>query len=223
MRQHGRLETVIFDMDGVVIDSEPLWSKAERELLACRNLSYAPQLKSLLMGRNSREAVTLLIEHYNLNERLDRVIHEREELVAGLYQRYLQPIPSVLELIRSIRKEGIKTALTSSSSQYLVRLALDKLGIAHQFDHVVSDDQVARGKPAPDGYLSAAKQLEAAPENCLVIEDAPNGVAAAKAAGMRCLAVSTSVNAAELGTADLVVRGFEEVDVSMLRELVRKA
>ena len=222
MTKGAKLEAVLFDMDGVIIDSEPLWTEAERQLLARRELRYSPELKALLMGRESREAVGLLMEHYNLKERLEDVIEERQQLIAGLFRDSLQPIPHVVRLIQAIVDWGFKTALVSSSPKSLVALVLEKLTISELFDLIMSGDQVARGKPAPDIYLTAARELCVAAENCLVVEDAPNGVAAAKAAGMCCLAISTSVSRAELAAADRVVSSFREVDLPTLQELVRK-
>ena len=220
MTKNRKLEAVFFDMDGVLIDSEPLWTEAEQQMLARRNLTYSAELKALLMGRESKEAVGLFIEHYNLNEKVEDVIRERDQLVARLFQEFLQPMPHVLPLIRSVWENGVKTALVSSSPRLLVELALDKLGINHLFDLVLSGDQVARGKPAPDIYLAAAKTLNVVPDTCLVIEDAPNGVVAAKAAGMRCLAVSTSVTELELAAADRVVSGFSGMGYSELQQLM---
>ena len=216
-----RLEAVLFDMDGVIIDSEPLWSEAEKQLLARRNLRYSPELKEVLIGRDSREAVSLLMAYYNLSERLDEIIEERNQLITGLFREFLQPITSALGLVRSVRDSAIKTALASSSPRHLIELVLDKLKIAGLFDCILSGEKVERGKPAPDIYLRAARELGVQPSNCLVVEDAPIGVAAAKAAGMSCLAISTSASHSALVLADLVVGDLGEVDVLMLQELLR--
>jgi HAD superfamily hydrolase (TIGR01509 family) len=211
MLHRGKVEAVLFDMDGVIIESEPLWSEAERQLLARRNLLYSARLKTLLMGLNSSEAVGRLKEHYRLRESVNDLINERNQIVIELFRRHLRPAPQVLELIRCLRESGIKTALASSSPRVVVDEVLDKLGIVELFDLVINGDQVIRGKPAPDIYLAAAGGLAVSPGNCLVIEDAPNGVKAAKAAGMGCLAITTSVAASELAGADHLVRDFTEV------------
>lgn len=220
MTKGAELKAVLFDMDGVIIDSEPLWTEAERRLLARRKLRCSPALKGVLMGRNSWEAVRLLKEHYSLRERLEDLIQERNQLIAELFGDSLQPIPDVLTLLEAIVDRGIKTALVSSSSKSLVELVLEKLKISELFDLIISGDHVARGKPAPDIYVAAARELCVAAEDCLVIEDAPNGVAAAKAAGMSCLAISTSASRRELAAADRVVSSFREVDLSKLQELL---
>jgi len=222
MKTTPRLEAVLFDMDGVIIDSEPLWSKAEQQLLARRNLAYSPELKAVMMGLDSSEAVGYLIKHYDLQESLGEVVEERNQLIAGLFRQFLQPMPHALQLVRSVRAAEIKTGLASSSPKELVDLALGRLNITGLFDLILSGDQVVRGKPAPDMYLTAARELGVSQENCLVIEDAPHGVAAAKAAGMCCLAISTSVNESVLEAADKVVKGFYEVNLALLQELMQR-
>jgi HAD superfamily hydrolase (TIGR01509 family) len=221
MSEGGTLEAVLFDMDGVIIDSEPLWSEAERQLLARRRLRYSTGLKEVLMGRDSRESAGLLIEHYNLSESADDIVEERNQLIAGLFREFLEPMPQALALLRSVRDAGIRTALASSSPMHLIELVMDMLGIANLFDLILSGEQVARGKPAPDIYLRAAAELGLGPASCLVLEDAPSGVAAAKAAGMRCLAISTSGGESVLAAADRVVGSLAEVDLGMLQELMR--
>ena len=120
-----RLEAVLFDMDGVIIDSEPLWSEAESQLLARRKLRYSPELKSVLMGRNSRESVGLLIEYYNLSERVDDILAERNQLIERLFKEQLKPVPHAVNIVRSVRESGIKTALASSSPKPLIELAME--------------------------------------------------------------------------------------------------
>jgi HAD superfamily hydrolase (TIGR01509 family) len=216
MAQDKKLEMVLFDMDGVIIDSEPLWSEAERQLLTRRNLTYSEHLKPLLMGLDSREAVRILRKHYDLDESVEDLVHERNQLVSELVQKHGQPIPHATDLIRQVRNAGIKTVLASCSPYSLVEIVVDKLKIGPLFDLVLSGDEVSRGKPAPDIYLAAAKTLGVVPECCLVIEDAPNGVRAAKAAGMRCVAITTGVREAELAAADRVVDAFQGLDVVSL-------
>jgi len=221
---HGKkLEVVLFDMDGVIIDSEPLWSEAERQLLARRNLTYSEHLKPLLMGLDSREAVRILRKHYDLSEAVEDLIHERNQLVSELIQQHGQPIPHALELMRQVRDGGLKTVLASSSPYVLVELVVDKLEIGPLLDLVVSGDEVTRGKPAPDIYLTAARTLGVASECCLVIEDAPNGVRAAKAAGMRCLAITTGATTTELAAADQVVEDFRGLDLLKLWEQIEQS
>jgi HAD superfamily hydrolase (TIGR01509 family) len=215
------LKAVLFDMDGVIVDSEPLWSEAEKQLLARRNLAYSPSLKTAMMGRDARGAVGFLIEHYGLAESPGELIGERNQLIAELFKEHLKAIPGALEVVRSVRAAGIVTGLVSSSPKPLMELALEKIGATGLFALALSGDQVARGKPAPDIYINAAEKLGVKPGCCLVIEDAPHGVTAAKHAGMCCLAISTSVRVVELAMADKVVSGFAEVDVQLLQDLVQ--
>ena len=220
MAENKKLEAVLFDMDGVMVDSEPLWTEAEKQLLARRNLRYSPSLKSTMMGRDARGAVAHLIEHYGLAESVDQLMEERNQLIAEFFKEHLQAIPGASELVRSVMAAGIMTGLVSSSPKPLVELALEKIGLNRLFDLIMSGDQVVRGKPAPDIYITAARTLGVTPQNCLVIEDAPHGVAAAKGAGMCCLAISSSVSVEELALADKVVSGFEKVNIQLLRDLM---
>ena len=215
------LEAVLFDMDGVMVDSEPLWTETEKQLLARRNFRYSPSLKSAMMGRDARGAVAHLIEHYGLAESVGQLMEERNQLIAEFFKEHLKAIPGALELVISVMAAGVKTGLVSSSPKPLVELASEKLGLSRHFELIMSGDQVLRGKPAPDIYIAAAKNLGVTPQNCLVIEDAPHGVAAAKGAGMCCLAISSSVSVDELALADRVVSGFEEVNVQLLRDLMQ--
>jgi HAD superfamily hydrolase (TIGR01509 family) len=220
---HGKkLEAVLFDMDGVIIDSEPLWSEAERQLLARRKLTYSEELKPLLMGLDSREAVRILKKHYDLDEPVEDLVHERNQIVRELVQQHGQPIPHAVELIQQVRDGGVKTVVASSSPYALVELVVVKLGIGPLLDLVLCGDEVSRGKPAPDIYDTAAKTLGVAPECCLVVEDAPNGVRAAKAAGMRCLAITTGASQTELAAADQVVEDFRGLDLLKLWEEIQK-
>jgi HAD superfamily hydrolase (TIGR01509 family) len=165
------------------------------------------------MGLDSREAVRILIKHYGLDESVEDLVHERNQLVSELIQKRGQPIPRAIDLIRQARDAGLKTVLASSSPYSLVELVVDKLKLGPLLDLVLSGDEVSRGKPAPDIYLAAAKALGVPPECCLVIEDAPNGVRAAKAAGMRCVAITTGASRAELAAADQVVEDFRGLDL----------
>jgi len=215
-----KLEAVLFDMDGVLVDSEPLWSEGERLLLARRDLCYSPELKAMMMGRDARDAVDCLKQHYSLEESVDDLIEERNRLMMELFREHLHPIPDALVLLRALHAAQIKTALVSSSAYRLVKLVVEKFNIADFFDLIVSGDQVAKGKPAPDIYSTAASILGVSPHCCLVIEDAPTGVIAAKAAGMSCVAVSASASEQELVAADRVVTSLAEVDLVYLQKLV---
>lgn len=223
MRHQEGLAAVIFDMDGVIVESEPLWSQAESELLARRNLRFAPELKNRLMGLGSLEAVNTLRKYYRLQEPAAELLEERIQIIARLFRESLQPVPHALELLEAVREEGLRTALASSSPKLLIDMVFEKFGIASLFDCVLSGDQVRRGKPDPDIYLAAARQLQVAAEKCLVIEDAPRGVDAARAAGMRCLAITTTATEWELRRADQVVHGFQGISPASLRQVMQPA
>jgi HAD superfamily hydrolase (TIGR01509 family) len=126
-----------------------------------------------------------------------------------------------LELLAAAHAAGLKQCLASSAPLENIHLIRDLLGLQRWLDGLVSGDRLAQGKPAPDIFLLAAEQVGCAPKNCVVIEDAPAGVAAAKAGGMRCVAVTTSHPAASLTQADRIVASLSEVQVAALQALMR--
>jgi HAD superfamily hydrolase (TIGR01509 family) len=176
---------VVFDLDGILVDSEPLWSEAIVETLAASGARYRPETEPLHRGMKMGELVPFLLrEHACAAD--PRAFAER--LLAALLARFprLLPLPGAERALVLARAKG-RIALASGSPLAVIREVLDRFGWS--FDAVCSSDEVPRGKPAPDVFLLAARRLGAAPSACVAIEDSANGIAAAKAAGMRVVAV----------------------------------
>lgn len=211
----GRFQAVIFDMDGVLVDSEPLHLEALNEVLAAEGhrlteaeyLAYvgvADEWADLIRRKGLRHAP----EHYR---------ERYHQAVLRALRRPLRPQPGVAALLDGVRARGLKVGLASSSRREWVAATLAALGFADRFDAVVSGEMVSRGKPAPDIFLLAAERLGVPPERCLVVEDAPAGVAAAKAAGMTVVAVRTPYTAgARLDAADLVLESLAGVGLEQM-------
>lgn len=179
---------VVFDLDGILVDSEPLWSEAIVETLAEHGARYRPETEPLHRGMKMGELVPFLLrEHACAAE--PRAFAER--LLAALFQRFprLQRLPGAERALALARAKG-RIALASGSPLAVIRHVLARF--AWSFDAVCSSDEVALGKPAPDVFLLAARRLGVAPASCTVIEDSANGIAAAKAAGMRVIAVGNA-------------------------------
>ena len=217
----GRFDAVIFDLDGVLVDSEPLHFQAVNEVLAeegrrlteSEYLSYigvADEWADLIRRKGLRHAPA----HYRARY---------HEAVLRALRRPLHPQPGVVELLDGARARGLKVGLASSSRREWVAATLAALGLSDRFDAVISGEMVARGKPAPDIFLLAAERLGVPPERCLVLEDAPAGVAGAGAAGMAVVAVRTAYTAeARLDGADLVVeslagRSIDDLEAALAR------
>ena len=183
-----KLEAIIFDMDGVLVDSEPFGFEALRRVMAHYGLGYSEEENAEFLGRTTLESCRILKARHGLPE-------PAETLATGISRECWRrsagpiPMPGVPEVLERVRASGIPLALASSAEARVIQANLAALSLAPLFEAVVSGTQVARGKPAPDVFLAAADRLAAAPGRCLVVEDSRNGLLAAKAAGMACAVV----------------------------------
>ncbi len=214
------VRAVIFDMDGVMIDSEPLWEKTERILLGRRGIDYNPDYRDKIVGLNQNDSGRLLKNTFNLPETVEELLEERSEILLSLYEKELELTPRLLPLLRELKQNGFLLALASSSPYKIIKFVLNKFSLDRFFRVVVSGDFVQLGKPNPDIYLHTAKELGVAPAKCVVIEDSINGLRSAKAAGMLCIAVPDKrLNQSEFHIADLIVDSLEEVNIDLIRNL----
>ena len=179
-----RPDAVIFDMDGVLVDSEPFGFEALRRVMARYGLPYGEEENAEFLGRTTLDSCQILRERHRLPEAAETLA---DWYVEGMLEQIA--MAGVPEVLRRIRAAGYRMALASSAEVRVIDANLTALGLRPLFDAVVSGTQVARGKPAPDVFLAAAERLGAPPATSLVVEDSRNGLLAAKAAGMRCAVV----------------------------------
>ncbi len=188
---HRRLQAVVFDMDGVLLDSEPLHHLVVNELLAEHGVRVDDALYRRYLGTTLEDTWSDLIRRFALPGTVADYRGRYDAAILEAYRRHAVPAPGAVELVQGLRARGLKLGLASSSRTLWVETALARLGLATAFDAIVTGDMVRRGKPDPEIYLLAAHRLGVPPERCLAIEDAPAGVAAARAAGMTVVAVRT--------------------------------
>ena len=208
---------VIFDMDGVLTDSEPLINEAAIAMFAERGLAVASAEFRPFVGMGEDRYIGGVAEAHGI--RLDVADAKRRtyELYFALARERLHAFPGAVELVRACRDRSLRVALASGGDRVRVTANLDAIGLpVASWDAVVAAEDAARKKPAPDLFLAAARALGVAPSACVVIEDALNGVRAAKAAGMRCVAVAQTFPADQLGAADLVRPRIADVTVEDL-------
>ncbi|MEW1777703.1 HAD family phosphatase [Streptomyces sp. NPDC086777] len=200
---------VIFDLDGTLVDSEPNYYEATRRMLARHGVTdYTWVEHERLVGISTRETVTLLRDRHGLRPPVAELLAEANRRYLELARTGTRAYPEMRKFVELLAAEGVPTAVASGSSPEAIEAILAGTGLGAHLRTAVSADEVARGKPAPDVFLEAARRLGAAPADCVVLEDAAPGVAAAYAAGMRCIAVpSTTARADLFGTADLLLRG----------------
>ncbi len=187
------IEAIVFDLDGVLVDSEPWWDESRDDFAARRGLRWGPEDQRAVMGPNSLGWARIMAERLVLGEPPDAIV---DEVIGGVVGRYRsRPVPVIEPAVRAVRRlrGRYPLALASSSHAAVIDAALEALGLRPAFDVVVSSDEVAHGKPAPDVYLEAAHRLGREAARCLVVEDSVNGVRAARAAGMRVVLVPSAL------------------------------
>jgi beta-phosphoglucomutase len=180
---------VIFDMDGVLVDGEPLHFEAVNELLAEEGLSITLDAYKPYMGTKTGWAD--MMRDHGLSRPREEYSARYRELILKRYRERSEPLPGAVELVRSLRAGGQRLAVASSSIEPWVEACLARIGLRSHFEILVTGSDVERGKPEPDIYLLAAERLGVDPARCLAFEDAPAGIESARRAGMTVWAVRT--------------------------------
>lgn len=184
-----KFDAVIFDMDGVLIDSELYWKDVDKIFFTSKGINLTEEIINFLIGRSEEEVARWLIKNFNLLQTVDGIIEERKKLSDLIYTRNSQPVKGVEELISLIKQSDKKLAVASSSALDRIRLIVDRFSWQKHFEKLVSADSVnSESKPDPGIYIHTAKQLGVEPSLCCVFEDSENGIKAAKGAGMSCVA-----------------------------------
>ncbi|MFE0807422.1 HAD family hydrolase [Streptomyces sp. NPDC058794] len=203
--------SVVFDLDGTLVDSEPNYYEAGRRTLAeygVAGFTWADHEE--YVGISTQETVADWKRRYGLRAPVEELLAVKNRHYLELARTSARAYPEMRKFVELLAGEGVPLAVASGSSPEAIEAILFRTGLDAQLRTVVSADEVARGKPAPDVFLEAARRLGADPADCVVLEDAAPGAAAAHAAGMRCIAipyVAAQADAPEFATAGLLVRG----------------
>jgi sugar-phosphatase len=209
------IEAVIFDLDGLLIDSEPLWQEAEILVFKQVNLVLTSELCRQTQGLRIDEVVNYWYRQYpwaNLSKL------EVEELIVSkvIELIYLKgkPLPGVAQAIAFVKNQNVKIALASSSASQIIQAALQKLNLTEVFVEIYSAESEVLGKPHPGVYLTTAQKLNVPPQSCLALEDSLKGVLAAKAAHMKCIAIPEAIQQQnpQFAIADLILKSLEELN-----------
>jgi len=215
---------IIFDMDGVVVDSEPLHIRAEKKSFVPYGIHLTDRDLQGYMGRSSRIFLQDMIKKYNLNTTIHEMYPEHKRHLLQLYREEITPIPGVLSLMNILKKEGLDMALASSSDRDLIDVVVEKLHLSEFLKTSVSGEEVKRTKPSPDIFLETARRLHCAPHTCVVIEDSAAGIEAALSAGMASVGFRSphSLNQ-DLKEAHLVVDDLQKINVQQLIRLAEES
>jgi beta-phosphoglucomutase len=212
-----KIRAVIFDMDGVLVDSEPLINAAAIAMFKEKGLTVHPTDFLPFVGAGEDRYIGGVAEKYRFPLDLPAAKQRTYEIYLDLVPSRLEAFPGAHDLVLACREGGLLVAVASSADRIKVVANLKKINLPPEFwDTVVVGEQVPHKKPAPDIFLSAARNLNVNPSACVVVEDAINGIQAAKVAGLRCIAVATTFLAERLQEADLVRDKISQVQLSDL-------
>lgn len=217
-------KAVIFDMDGVIIDSEPLHHEVNKKIFNKLGINVSDEEYQSFIGTSNTYMWTILKEKHGLTESIDELNQlQLTENIDYLNNHQENPIPGILALLNLFKEYGLKIALASSSPIEYIKKVLENLGLEAYFDITISGESFERGKPYPDIFLHTAKVLGVNPEECVVIEDSQNGVKAARNAGMKIVGYQ-NVNSGnqDLSEADMVVNSLEKIGIEVFKELINK-
>lgn len=212
----ARIGAVIFDLDGVLTDTAELHYQAWKRLADEEGIPFSRELNERMRGLSRRDSLLVLLSGREISEERIHELMERkndyyQELLKGLTPAHI--LPGVIPLLQALRGRGIRIAVASASRN--ARTVVERLGLEVWIDVIVDGNMVERPKPAPDLFLEAARRLGVSPSECVVIEDAAAGIAAAHAAGMRCIGIGPPER---VGAADIVLPDLSSVSWSDLEK-----
>ncbi len=214
------LRAVISDMDGVIVNSETEHFLSFQKMLRLDyGIDYSHQEDKEFLGTTDVHVFTILKERYpQIKEPLDQLMDRRTSLFVEIFKSRIKPLPGVYELFDYFKSKKIPMAVGTSASKKVVEFTLSHLNLISYFKTVVCAADVKRGKPYPDIFLEAAKRLKTNPSDCLVLEDSAYGVQAAKAAGMKCIAIPCGPTLKQdTSQADHVVKSLTDITPSLLK------
>jgi len=209
-------KAVIFDMDGVLVNSEPFYVKVEQTNFRQLGLEISEEEHQTYQGTATDQMWQLIKERYGVSQPVEELVEMTNTLVTPYFQSLgkIEPMPGVEQLIKKLKRKGVPLALASSSYPDVIDIILQKTGMRKYFDVVVDSQMAGASKPEPDIFLLAAKKLGVPPEKCLVIEDSANGIKAANSAGMFCIAFAgPGSELQDQSRADMIVADFGDVRI----------
>ncbi|BCN30296.1 GNAT family N-acetyltransferase [Anaeromicropila herbilytica] len=219
------LKAVIFDMDGVLIDSEPLHAKAAILTLKEYGVDLSTEYCYGYIGSTTKSMFETIIKEFKLEVPVEEMLEKNATITASLHESEgYTPIEGTLELLHDLYKNGVKLAVASSSSLDLIKEVTSKLGIIGYFDQLVSGTDVEHPKPAPDVFLNAMKLLDVTPDECIIIEDSMNGVLAAYAAKAKCIGfINPNSGNQDLSKACVLIESFKYITYQFIVNEYRRA
>ncbi|MGI4737840.1 MAG: HAD family hydrolase [Janthinobacterium lividum] len=216
------IRTVIFDMDGVIIDTEPIHHQAFATHFAELGIAVTDAEYASFLGSSTRNIFQLLKQERQLSQAVEALLLRKRELFNQAFDEDagLDLLPGARALIEDLQRHGVQLVVASSASKATINRVFQRFGLAPYFSHIVSGEDFAQSKPHPAIFLHAAAVAETPVTECIVIEDSANGVAAAKAAGIYCIGYASPHSAGQdLRLADRVIQNFSEVSAETIQAI----
>ena len=227
------MDALIFDYDGVVLDSEPYHYEGFQQILKQFDITIPADIYAdRYLGLTDFEGFRKIFNDYNRTDQLDNIedlVQKKTAIVQNLIRNHATAIPGTVELVKSAVDSKIPIAICSGALRDEVKIGAETLGILEHFPVIVSAEDVSQGKTDPEGYIKTCRLLsekvgkKISPNRCVVCEDSPAGTAAANSAGMRVCGLATSYAKHELPLADIVVENLSEISISQLARLIESA
>jgi HAD superfamily hydrolase (TIGR01509 family) len=214
------IEAVVFDLDGVLLDTEQLWDEARRQVAEEKGLPWPEDAQRAMMGMSSREWSRYMHDVIGVSEPPEEISTEVVRRLEALYRERLPLVPGAIEAVQRMAARW-PLGIASSSNRPLIDLFLELTGTRNLFRATVSSEEVARGKPAPDVYLEVARRLGVQASSCAAIEDSENGIRSAVAAGMRVVAIPNRAfppSQEALALASMVLESLDELEPAVVEQ-----
>ncbi len=213
-------KAIIFDMDGVIIDSEPLWRRAMVRVFNASGLPFTENDSRVTTGMRIDQVISFWNTKTPFTTNEEQVKNNMEDNLCGLITAEGKPKKGLHQALDLITSEGLIIALATSSSKKLITCVLNVLKIEHYFKHIQSAEELNYGKPHPEVFLKCAEAINVAPNNCLVIEDSLNGIISAKAAGMSVIGIPEEFNISnpKFSIADLTLHSLLDINLETLKK-----
>lgn len=216
------IQTVIFDMDGVIVDTEPVHHYAYNQHFKQLNIDISPEMYASFTGNSTKNIFERLKEHFNLPHEVNALVETKRNLFNDAFdsKEDLYLLEGVEDLIKDLHSSGMQLVLASSSATVTINRIFNRFGLHKYFTHIVSGEDFPKSKPHPAIFLKAAELAETPVEHCIVIEDSTNGIMAAKAAGIYCVGYdSFHSKMQDYALADMVISDFSELSYEKIRVL----
>ena len=216
------IKTVIFDMDGVIVDTEPVHKYAYEQHFKQLNINVPPQMYAAFTGNSTKNIFEILKAQFNLKEEIQTLVETKRNLFNTAFdnKKELYLLQGVEALIKELSSHGMQLVLASSSAKVTINKIFDRFDLHHYFSHIVSGEEFPKSKPHPAIFVRAAFLAQTPVENCIVIEDSTNGIMAAKAAKIYCIGYdSLHSKMQDYALADIVIKDFKELSYEKIRNI----